>query len=138
MPGMTAHQYRGRVLIVDDDVVTCRFYETLLSRAGYVAESCTNLHTFQEMIARVSYDAVLLDLQLEHERGLDALPLVLKQAPFTKVIILTSYATVDKAVDCMRRGATGFLQKGSGGDQVLAELEAHLSETPPKTFSEMV
>ncbi len=123
-----AHHYRGRILILDDDVVTCRLYEALLSHAGYVAESCNNLQTFQEMIMRLSYDAILLDLQLEHERGIDALPIVLKQAPFTKIFVLTSNASIDKAVDCMRRGATGFLQKGAGNDQLLAELAAHLSD----------
>ncbi len=125
-------KYFGRLLIVDDDPVICRLYEATLAHAGFVVSVANDLRQMRDLVGQFSFTAVILDLNLGSEYGIDGLPFLLKQAPFAKVFILTSNATIEKAVECMQRGATGFLTKDMSPDKVVAEITRHLqpSERP--------
>jgi DNA-binding NtrC family response regulator len=128
---MGKSRYLGRLLIVDDEASTRQYYEALLSKTGYEVDVCEDLRRMQEAMTQVFYDAVLLDLQLGEEFGLDGLPFVLKTAPYTKVFVLTSDATVESAVESMRRGATGYLTKGMPPQKIIEELAARLHPHEP-------
>jgi DNA-binding NtrC family response regulator len=128
---MGKSRYLGRLLIVDDEASSRQYYEALLSKTGYEVDACEDLRRMQESMTQVFYDAVLLDLQLGEEFGLDGLPFVLKTAPYTKVFVLTSDATVESAVESMRRGATGYLTKGMPPQKIIEELAARLHPHEP-------
>lgn len=128
---MGTSPYLGRILIVDDDVATRRYYEILMGKVGFTTDSCSDLLAMQEALNKVFYDAILLDIRLESEFGLDGLPFVLKYSPHTKVFILTSEAAIDLAVASMRRGASGFLTKEMSPQRIIDEVKealSHLSE----------
>ena len=57
------------------------------------------------------FDAVLLDVNLGRESGLDLLPQILRNYPNLPVIVFTAQGTVNTAVEAMRRGALDFLEK---------------------------
>lgn len=119
----------GRILLVDDDEKITRFYDTVLCQQGFIVDVSHDLKHMKELMAQFYYDAVLLDMQLGHEEGMNGLPFILKAAPSTKVFILTSHGSIEKAVDSMRRGAAGFLTKGTDPEQIVKELMAHLGPT---------
>ncbi|MCX6110832.1 MAG: sigma-54 dependent transcriptional regulator [Proteobacteria bacterium] len=123
---MAGSKYLGRILLVDDDESITRFYETFLTAAGFIAHSCHDLKTAKDLLTQYYFDAVLLDLHLGDEEGIGGLPFVLKVTPSTKVFILTSHGSIEKAVECMRRGATSFFTKGTEPEKILAEITAHL------------
>ena len=58
---------------------------------------------------------------------MSGLPFILKNAPSTKVFILTSHGSIEKAVDAMRRGAAGFLTKGTDPSAIIAELTEQMA-----------
>lgn len=124
---MANGRYLGRLLLVDDDEQVTRFYETFLSSAGFVVDICHDLRKMKELLSQLYFDAVLLDLQLGLEDGLSGLPFILKNAPSTKVFILTSHGSIEKAVDAMRRGAAGFLTKGTDPSAIVAELTEQMA-----------
>jgi two-component system response regulator GlrR len=124
---MANGRYLGRLLLVDDDEQITKFYETFLTSAGYVVDTCHDLRKMRDLLSQLYFDAVLLDLQLGLEDGLSGLPFILKNAPSTKVFILTSHGSIAKAVDAMRRGATGFLTKGTDPSAIVAELSDQLT-----------
>ena len=124
---MATSKYLGRILLVDDDEKVTRFYDTVLAQEGYIVDVCHDLKHMKELMAQFYFDAVLLDLQLGHEEGMNGLPFVLKVAPSTKVFILTSNGSIEKAVASMRCGATGFLTKGMDPEKIVAELASQLS-----------
>ena len=70
----------------------------------------------------------LLDLRLAQEHGLDLLPRLLAMAPGLHVVVVTAYATIETAVEAMRRGAFDYLPKPFTPDQLRVVLEriAHL------------
>ncbi|MDB5215210.1 MAG: Response regulator of zinc sigma-54-dependent two-component system [Myxococcaceae bacterium] len=100
-----------RILVVDDDTELC---ELLTLRIGGKGYDVTLAHTVAEalrFVASERWDAVLLDLRLGEEDGLDVLDGVGKRSPDVPVIILTAHGTIETAVEAMRRGAWGFITK---------------------------
>lgn len=124
---MANGRYLGRLLLVDDDEQITKFYDTYLTAAGFTVDVCQDLRKMREMMSQFYFDAIILDLQLGSDEGFNGLPFVLKTAPSTKVFILTSYGSIEKAVDAMRRGATGFLTKEADPATIVTELTTHLS-----------
>ena len=57
------------------------------------------------------FDVVFLDLRLGQENGLDVLPGLLRLAPGLAIVAITAYATIESAVEAMRRGAIDYLPK---------------------------
>ncbi len=127
---MAQSRYMGRILLVDDDETITRLYDSILTSAGFVVDTSHDLRRMKDFMAQFYYDAVLLDLQLGQEEGLNGLPFVLKVMPSTKVFILTAHGSIEKAVDCMRRGATGFLTKGTEPQKIVEEIASHLRQQP--------
>ena len=77
----------------------------------------------QERLEHVLFDLAFLDLKLGKESGLDVLPALLKLAPGLPVIVITAYATIETAVEAMRRGAFDFLPKPFTPDELRRVLE---------------
>jgi NtrC-family two-component system response regulator AlgB len=63
------------------------------------------------MPCRRSFDLALVDLRLGTTDGLDLIPALLGQTPWLKIIVITAYASIDTAVEAMRRGATDYIPK---------------------------
>ncbi len=125
---MTQSLFKGRILIVDDDVSVGSYYKKVLEHAGFEAEIVGDLATMRVRLASLNYDVVLLDLNLGPESGFDGLTTIFKDAPFTKVYVLTGNGSVQRAVDAMRRGASGFFEKGSDVKQLIEDLEAAIEQ----------
>src|SRR2546421_9954442 len=68
-------------------------------------------------------DLAFLDLRLGRESGLDLLPKLLREAPGLAVVVITAYASVDNAVEAMRRGAFDYLPKPFTPGQVRVVLD---------------
>ena len=123
---MAQNRYMGRILLVDDDENITRLYDNILTNAGFIVDVSHDLKRMKDFMAQFYYDAVLLDLQLGQEDGLNGLPFVLKVTPSTKIFILTANGSIERAVDCMRKGATGFLTKGTEPARIIEEITTHL------------
>jgi two-component system response regulator DegU len=69
-------------------------------------------------------DIILLDLELNHTHGIDALRLVREKAPDTKVIIYTSHDDEDRIVQAAELGVDGYLLKGCGQREIVNAIES--------------
>ena len=65
----------------------------------------------------------MLDLRLGEEQGLDLLPRLLRLAPGLHVVVVTAFATIETAVEAMRRGAFDYLAKPFTPDQLRIVLD---------------
>ncbi|MFO0877427.1 MAG: sigma-54 dependent transcriptional regulator [Gemmataceae bacterium] len=99
------------LLLVDDEVGLRRTLRlTLESMKHQVAEASSG----QAALAAVTgerFDLVFLDLRLGRESGLELLPQLLQAVPGVGVVVMTAFATIDTAVEAMRRGAFDYLPK---------------------------
>jgi two-component system, NtrC family, response regulator AlgB len=137
-----------RVLVVDDEQNIRRTMTVALESMGYeVASSANGAGALNEIKAR-RYDVMLLDLKLSQEDGLDVLDETLRISPALAVVIMTAFASIETAVEAMRRGAFDYLPKPATPEQLrqvliriqktrklerrVAELESRLAVDSPE------
>ncbi len=113
---------RPHVLVVDDEEDMCELIALRLEHHGYRVTSEQTCRGGLEVLEREVVDAVLLDLRLEHEDGLELLSEIQMRSLDLPVIILTAHGTIDTAVEAMKRGAYGFLTKPFDDHELLQKL----------------
>jgi two-component system, NtrC family, response regulator AlgB len=107
-----------RVLVVDDERNIRQTLATALESMNYEVLTAS---TGEEALRRMeggAFQVVLLDLKLHQESGLDLLGEILRRDPNVSVVMVTAYASIETAVEAMRRGAYDFLAKPCTPDQV--------------------
>jgi NtrC-family two-component system response regulator AlgB len=137
-----------RILLVDDEKNIRRTMAMALESMDHEAVSAASgAEAFKEL-KNSAIDVVFLDLKLHQESGLDVLEEVLRLAPQAAVVIVTAFASIETAVEAMRRGAFDYLPKPCTPDQVrqvlariertkrlenrVVELESQLSAESPE------
>ena len=100
-----------RIMILDDEATIRTTLSLCLETAGHkVAAFGTSQEAFAGCAGQV-FDLLFLDLRLGMENGLDLMPRFLHENPWMKIIVITAYASIDTAVEAMRRGALDYLPK---------------------------
>ncbi|GAB6124714.1 sigma-54-dependent transcriptional regulator [Humidesulfovibrio idahonensis] len=113
----------GRVLVVDDEVISRENLAHALTRAGYDALAVSDSRAALAELANAAYDLLLTDLRLGEGSELDGIGLMeraRKLFPGLEVVVMTGYATVPGAVAAMNRGAFSYLAKPLNLDEVRA------------------
>ncbi len=121
---------KPRILIVEDDAQARKNLAHILGRGGgYEVETASGGEEALRLLHRQPYDLVLTDLRMEKVDGMAVLAEVKKHHPATEVIMLTAYATVDSAIEAMKRGAFHYIAKPYKIDQVRAQVAQALEKT---------
>jgi DNA-binding NtrC family response regulator len=107
-----------RVLVVDDEVVVVNSIRKTLARKGFVVDEAFTGASALTRIFTQQYDLVLLDMRMPDLNGLDLLPRIKKHRPDLPVIVVTGYASIDTAVEAVRRGASEYLPKPFSPDEL--------------------
>ena len=112
-----------RILVVDDERDICRALEFLLSRQGYDVDSSYDGTMALEKVGKNDYDLMLTDLKMEGMNGIELMEKVKEVSPGIIVIIMTAYASVESAVEAMRRGAADYIVKPFVNEDVLLTIK---------------
>ncbi len=110
---------KARILCVDDEAVILDSFRKILVLDGY---SVDTVETGQEALGLIqsrSYDFVFTDLKMPQMDGVEVTKAVKHMRPDIDVIIITGYATVETAVECMKFGAMDYVQKPFTEDELL-------------------
>ena len=99
-----------RALIVDDDLGFLAGLAELVRREGFAVASASTLKQAREEIAAKLPDILLVDLHLPDGRGLDLLA-AFEPGAAPEVVLITGNASVETAVDALRRGVADYLTK---------------------------
>lgn len=135
MSSRAEHQARAmEILVIDDDASLRRTLHTALSGLGHTVAEAKNSAQALELLAHRTFHMAFLDIRLASEKGLDVLPALLRLAPGLSVVIITAYATIETAVEAMRRGAFDYLAKPFVPDQlrVILDRAAHVRQLQTK------
>src|SRR6516162_11451836 len=111
------------ILVIDDDASLRRTVRMSLELLGHHATEARDSTQALELLGRRPFDAALLDLRLAEELGLDLLPRLLRLAPGLHVVVVTAFATIETAVEAMRRGAFDYLPKPFTPDSLRVVLD---------------
>jgi DNA-binding NtrC family response regulator len=109
----------ARILIVDDEPAMRRVLSSLLAGGDHAALEARDLATARKLLSTELVDVVLTDQKLPDGEGLGLLDAVAGADSTIPVVVITAYASVDLAVEAMRRGAFDFLPKPFQPDNVL-------------------
>ncbi len=102
---------KPKILIVDDEPDICRALEFLLKREEY---NVSSIHSGEDAIDKLnkeSFDIVLTDLKMGKVDGMTVLEKAKEISPDTTVIMMTAFASVESAVEAMKRGAADYIVK---------------------------
>src|SRR5262245_56238236 len=111
------------VLLIDDDPGLRRSIRLALETMKHHVTEAGDGSQAQNALAQNLYDVALLDVRLGQEKGLDVLLALLRLAPGLAVVVITAYATIETAVEAMRRGACDFLPKPFTPDELRRVLD---------------
>src|SRR5258706_1687600 len=113
-------------LVIDDDKTFRDATIYLIEDQGHYAEGVESGELGLSALREDKFDAVLLDVNLGKENGLDVLTRIQELYPRLPVVMFTAQGSVKLAVEAMRRGAADFLEKPFQREQfmtVLARLQ---------------
>ena len=99
------------ILIVDDEKNYLVVLETLLLEEGYEVITKDNPAQALEIVESHELDLVITDMRMPGLDGMEFLALLRARHPELPVIMMTAYATVEKAVEAMKRGAFDYITK---------------------------
>ena len=112
----------ARVLVVDDDEAHAQALADGLELDGLVCELVHDGRAAIERMERTSFDAILTDLVMKGQGGLEVLAAAQRLQPEAAVLLVTGHGSVETAVDAMRQGAADYIEKPVR----LAELRTRL------------
>jgi len=102
---------RHPILIVDDDATAVELLADLLRTKGFAVSAANSAADARSILARRSFKALVTDLKMPDESGMELLAHCVASFPEMPVIMLTAHGTIESAVEAMKRGAFDYLTK---------------------------
>jgi len=114
------------ILIVDDEKNYLLVLQALLEDAGYEVITCDNASEALEVITSHDLDLVITDMRMPGVDGMEFLVQLRGLQPEIPVIMMTAYATVEKAVEAMKRGAFDYITKPFKNEELILTIRKAL------------
>ncbi len=132
-----------RVFLVDDQAMIRAAFRSLLDEHAdfEVVGDCGEARVAIEEIAQSRPDVVLLDITMPGLSGIDAIPLIKKASPVTRIVMLTHHEGESFVEQALKAGAQGYLSKDSEPAELAIALQAAMrgdSFLSPKVASGVV
>jgi DNA-binding NtrC family response regulator len=99
------------VMILDDEPIVCERLRSTLEKVNLDIETFIDPNEAIKRFAEKKFQVLITDLKMKELDGIEVLKLVQKVSPETKVIIITGFATVEKAREALKIGAYDFIAK---------------------------
>ena len=123
----TSASTKGRILIVDDELVVRDSLGKWFVSEGYTARPVSNAREALEVIQQQEFDIALLDIKMPGMDGMELQSRLREADPDLTVVMMTGYASVDTAVQALKHGAYDYITKPVDPDE-LSHLVANALE----------
>ncbi len=101
----------ARILVVDDEKNIRTALATILRKEGYDAQAEGNPEIVADLVAAGHFNVVITDLKMQPRNGIEVLEDIRRRNPESEVVIMTAYATVETAVEAIKKGAYDYVTK---------------------------
>ena len=117
---------KQRIILVDDHEVVRLGLKSLLERHPQfeVVGEAGSAREALEQFESLKPDVVVMDIRLPGTSGIDACEQIVNQFPETKVLMLTSYAEDEMLFSAIRAGASGYVLKQIGSEDLIKAIES--------------
>ncbi len=121
------------ILIVEDDITLSLMLTTWLGKKGFVVRSSSSVSDAKRKLGEEAFDLVISDLRLPDSDGIDLLKWLKNTHPSLPLIMMTSYAEIQTAVQAMKLGAADYIAKPLNPDELLGKIKelVHVEEKAP-------
>ena len=114
----------SRILIADDQPDVLEALRILLKGAGYQIDAVTSLAGIFKALEKKDYALLMMDLNYTRDttsgqEGLEVIPKLQEIDNTLPIVVMTAWATIDLAVEAMKRGARDFVPKPWDNDRLL-------------------
>jgi DNA-binding NtrC family response regulator len=112
-----------KIIIIDDDILTRISTADLIKSWGYEVETAASFHEGLKLLHDAVPDVAIIDLRLPDGDGMELLGVVRDQHPDVDAIILTGHASIDSAIEAIKKGAENYLEKPSDPNRLFVTLK---------------
>ena len=117
-----------KLLAVDDSPSTLEVIQRILKSAGYDIRTCHSVVEAVSALSRTPFDLVITDYKMPKHSGMDLIQYVHENHQDTAAIMVTGYATIDGAVEAVKKGAETYLAKPFTDQELLTAVEEALEK----------
>jgi DNA-binding NtrC family response regulator len=101
----------ARILIADDDEVSCQLFAEALEAEGFRVEQVTSGDRALEILRDDCHDLLVIDVRMPGMSGLDVTRIVHEKCPTLPIIVMTAFGSLETAVEAIHEGAFDFISK---------------------------
>ncbi len=112
----------ARILIVDDENSIRRTLKEILEFEKYKVDEAVDGLDCLAKVKQNSYDVILLDIKMPNLDGMETLDRIQVISPDTPVVMISGHATIDTAVEAVKKGAFDFISKPPDLNRMLITL----------------
>ena len=124
--GIQVMPEQATVLIVDDLAIVRLSLRHILAKAGYRCREAADVPDALAILDRESIDLVLCDIQMPGASGLDLVKALRHRIPDTSVVMVSSLEDAEIAIECLQRGAFGYVLKPYQPREILVQVNGAL------------
>jgi two-component system response regulator HydG len=123
---------KKKILVVDDDDAHRTMLKTVLGGWGYDTTGANDGESAVATVRSAPFDLILMDVRMVKMSGLAALPEIKGYNPALPIIIMTAYASVETAVEALKKGAYDYLTKPLDFDELRLTMERAMDHSSLK------
>jgi DNA-binding NtrC family response regulator len=102
---------KNRVMVLDDEPIVCERLRSMLEKMGLEVETFVDPGKALKRIVEIPFQVLITDLKMKELDGIEMLKITQRVSPQTKVIMITGFATVEKAKQALQMGVLDFIAK---------------------------
>ncbi len=120
---VNGNNFRGTVLLVDDEAMVRKSTEKWLTMAGFEVIGCDSGAEALKHISESFRGIVVSDVKMPEMSGLEFMALALTEVPGLPVVLVTGHGDVDMAISAMRKGAYDFIEKPFNPERLVETIQ---------------
>lgn len=123
---------KARIMVIDDEESMCKFMQIMLKKEGYEVTTTQSSNQALDILKQRNHDLVIADLMMPELNGLELLAKVKNLDPEANFIVMTAYASVDTAIEALKKGAYDYLTKPFKVDEIRILIKKALEQKQMK------
>jgi len=102
---------RRRILIAEDDAVSCRLFAKVLAGEGYQVDWVQTGEEALMQLRQEAYNLLIVDVRMPGMTGLEVTRTVHREYPRLPVVVMTAFGSMETAIEAIREGAFDYISK---------------------------
>src|SRR5258706_2927489 len=117
-----------RILVADDDEVSCELFAETLEDEGFAVEKVTSGDQALARLAEAAFDLLIVDVRMPGTSGLEVTRIVHRTDPNLPIIVMTAFGSIETGVEAIHEGAFDFISKPMNLAELRRTVEKALAQ----------